>query len=177
MDAFVFWKVTVADLISIVTLGVTIWIAIKVQSSLTKSRYIREYFIKDAVRYKEDYLTFINILYTDGASAKEIKDWLKFMSLTVTSFEHFITGCYDIPKGKLLNLHAEFQQFITAEDDFNNQYKNDKVIFSAEVKTKLLKHQKDISNAFMQMVIEINSAKEYNKKKIRSFMESFRGNQ
>ena len=96
------------------------------------------------------------------------------MSLTVTSFEHFITGCYDIPKGKLLNLHAEFQQFITAEDDFNNQYKNDKVIFSPEVKTKLLKHQKDISNAFMQMVIEINSAKEYNKKRIRLFMESFR---
>lgn len=177
MDAFVFWKVTVSDLISIVTLAVTIWIAIKVQSSLTKSRYIREYFIKDAVRYKEDYISFINILYTEGTSAKEIKDWLKFMSLSVKSLEHFISGCYNIPKGKLTNLHAEFQQFITAEDDFNSQYQNERVIFSSDVKAKLLKHQSEISNAFTQMVIEVNSAKEYNKKKMRSFIGAFREKQ
>lgn len=176
MDAFVFWKVTVGDLISIITLGVTIWIAIKVQASLTKSRYIREYFIKNIVQYKDDYICFIKKLYNGEVSAKEIKDWLKFMSLNIKSLERFVSGCYDIPKGIFKNSHAEFQQFLTAEEDFNNQYQKDVVTFSSEVKSKLLKYQSEMSEAFNQMVIEINSAKEFNKYKIHSFMQSIRDN-
>lgn len=80
---FVFWKVTFGDIVSILTLLVTVWIAKTVQESLTKSRYIREHFIKDTIRLKEDYISFINDIYKGKLAAKEIKDWLKFMSLNV----------------------------------------------------------------------------------------------
>lgn len=162
---FVFWKVTFGDIVSILTLLVTVWIAKTVQESLTKSRYIREHFIKDTIRLKEDYISFINDIYKGKLAAKEIKDWLKFMSLSVKSLEGFVSAYYDIPKGKLIELHSEFQQFITAEDDFNNQFKEEVVSFSTETKSQFLKRQSHISDAFTRIIIEINSAKELRKKK------------
>lgn len=172
MESFIFWKVTFGDLISILTLIVTVWIAYTVQTNLTKSRFIREHFIENTARIHDNYISFFNKLYNGTLTAKEIKDWLKSMSLRVKSLEAFIAGYYKISGGRLSELHAGFQQFITAEDEFNNQYNSDAVVFSSDVKAKLLKYQGDLSDGFTHRIIEINSAKERQRRKIRSFLDS-----
>lgn len=42
MDSFIFWKITVSDILQFVGLIVTVWIAIVVQRNLTKNRYLKD---------------------------------------------------------------------------------------------------------------------------------------
>lgn len=166
MDQFIFWKVTVSDIISLSGLIVTIWIAKTVKINLTKSRFIREHFIHETSQLRDEYRRLFSQLYSGKLSAKVIKDRLKVLTLRIKSLEMFVHIYYKIQGDKLGDAHAKFQQFITAEDDFNNQYSKKTVNFSSEVKTKIFKYQKDISDAITHRIIDINSSKSNSKHKI-----------
>ena len=83
-----------SDIISIVDIAITtfvgIWLAIGVQRSLTKNRYLREYFINELNNIREEYRSFFVDIYSGALSAKTIKDRLKIMSLRIGSFDKYI---------------------------------------------------------------------------------------
>lgn len=61
MDEFVFWKVTIGDIIAFLSLLITIYIAWVVQQTLTRNRYLREYFITELKILRDDYSLFLKI--------------------------------------------------------------------------------------------------------------------
>ena len=160
---FIFWKVTFGDCIALISLAVTIWIAIIVQGNLTQSRYIREHFIKEITQIRDDYRGLFAQLYTNQLSAKDIKNRLKILSIRLQSIEAFIEAYYQIDSEKIYNIHSEFQKFLTSEDEFNCQFSNEYIIFSNQTQTKIQKHQGNITHAITKRIIDINSSKEKNR--------------
>ena len=150
----------VIDIIGIITTSVIgIWIGTGVQKSLTKKRYLRDYFIGELSAIREEYRSLFSDIIFEKLDSKTIKDRLKIMSARINSFDKYISTTFKIDDNELKNEHANFQQFITGEDEFNQQYNNDKVRFSSPIKTEILKRQNIFSDVITQCVIDINNAK------------------
>ena len=82
------------DWISIVNIIITsvigVWIAVAVQNNLTKSRYLKEYFINEIKEIRDLYKSFVNHLYVGDKSAKDVKEWFKIMSERVQNLDKFL---------------------------------------------------------------------------------------
>lgn len=143
----------------IVTLGLGTWIAYLIQNNVTKSRYVREYFIEELCEIKSDYAILFRELYNSEISAKTVSSRLKILSCRIQNLDVFIHQSYKLENSLLKDAHANFQQYITGTDEFNNQYSEDAITFSANTKTLLSREQSALVKAITQRVLDINSAK------------------
>lgn len=158
MDSFIFWKITVSDILQFVGLIVTVWIAIVVQRNLTKNRYLKDYFINEIKDLRNEYRILFADIQSSKLNSKTIKVRVKIISLRIKTIEDYSTRYFFIESSNLKLLHSEFQQFITGTDDFNNQYKESTINFSDMTITKILEYQKDIVDELTLCVININNA-------------------
>jgi len=149
----------------IVTSVIGIWIAVAVQNNLTKSRYLKEYFINEVKDIRDLYKSFINQLYRNKISATDIKDWFKIMSERTRTLDKFLHEKYKIDNSLIVQKHAEIQQTITNMDEFNEDYKKKTISFTNSSKNDILKLHSELSCVLTQRVIDINSAK--NRWKVR----------
>jgi hypothetical protein len=143
----------------IVTSAIGIWIAIAVQNNLTKSRYLKEYFINDVTDIRDLYKAFVNHLYKGDKSAKDIKDWFKIMSKRTQNLDKFLREKYKIDNSLIVSKHTEIQQKITSMDEFNENYNNPTIKFTNPSKNEILKLHSELSCVLTQRVIDINDAK------------------
>ena len=144
----------------IVTSAIGIWVAITVQNNLTKSRYLKEYFINEVKDIRDLYKSFINRLYKSEISAIDIKDWFKVMSERTQNLDKFLGEEYC-----KFDKHAEIQQTITSMDEFNENYKEPTISFANSSKKEILKLHSELSCVLTQRIIDINSAKKRKRKK------------
>ncbi len=158
--------ISIADII--ITSAIGVWIACLVQNNITKNRYLKEYYINELKDIGECYKVFIKKLYEGGFAAKDIKDWLKIMSVRITAFNDFVHKSYQIKDSLLLDKHSDMQQFITGSDEFNENYKEKNVVFLGGTKNEILKKHSELNTVVMQRVIDINSAKKKRKKNAAS---------
>lgn len=158
MDSFIFWKITVSDILQFVGLIVTVWIAIVVQRNLTKNRYLKDYFINEIKDLRNEYRILFADIQSSKLNSETIKVRVKIISLRIKTIEDYSTRYFFIESSNLKLLHSEFQQFITGTDDFNNQYKENTIKFSNMTITKILEYQKDIVDELTLCVININNA-------------------
>jgi len=158
MDQFVFWKVTVADILQLLSLCTTIWIAIIVQRNLTKKRFLKEYFIGEIKNIREDYKLLHNDLITNSLSSREIINRFKSLSGRIKTIDETVKQYYDCSSSVLKDAHSDFQQYITGLEEFNSQFKNEHVIFSQEARSKIFEHQGLIIAAIIHKVIEVNDS-------------------
>jgi hypothetical protein len=143
----------------IVTSVIGIWIAVAVQNNLTKSRYLKEYFINDVKDIRDLYKTFVNHLYKGDKSAKDIKDWFKIMSERTQNLDKFLHEKYKIDNSLIVSKHAEIQQRITSLDEFNENYNKPTIAFTNPSKNEILKLHSELSCVLTQRVIDINGAR------------------
>ncbi|MDR0606245.1 MAG: hypothetical protein LBG80_18355 [Bacteroidales bacterium] len=149
--------IAIADIF--VTSVIGIWIAISVQNNLTKSRYLKEYFINEVKDIRDLYKSFINHLYNGDKCAKDIKDWFKIMSERTQNLNKFLQSKYKINDSLIVQKHAEIQQKVTSMDEFNENYKASSVHFTNLSKNEILKLHSELSCVLIQRVIDINKAK------------------
>lgn len=158
MDPYIYWKITVSDVIQIVGLLITIWIAIIVQRNLTKNRYLKDYFINELRNVREEYKLFFSELYSSKLNSKDIKNRLKILSMRLRSIDAYIDKNFTTKSSRLVDVHSEFQQYITGEDEFNSQFKAKSIVFSESVKTQILSFQGNIVDSLTQRVVDVNNA-------------------
>ncbi|WCF99841.1 hypothetical protein [Porphyromonas gingivalis] len=150
----------------IVTSAIGIWVAITVQNNLTKSRYLKEYFINEVKDIRDLYKSFINRLYKSEISAIDIKDWFKVMSERTQNLDKFLGEEYcKFDSFLIVSKHAEIQQTITSMDEFNENYKEPTISFANSSKKEILKLHSELSCVLTQRIIDINSAKKRKRKK------------
>ncbi len=156
-------SINTSDVINIIGIVITsvigIWIGTGVQKSLTKKRYLRDYFIGELSAIREEYRLLFSDIIFEKIDSKTIKDRLKIMSARISSFDKYLNTTFNIEDNQLKNEHSNFQQFITGEDEFNQQYNNEIVRFSSSIKTEILKRQSIFSDVITQCTIDINNAK------------------
>lgn len=159
----------ISDWIAIADIAITsiigIWIVIAVQNNLTKSRYLKEYFISEVKDIKDLYKQFINQLYKNKMSAVDIRDWFKIMSERTRNLDAFLHNKYNINNSLIVSKHAEIQQKITSMDEFNEHYKKPTVSFSNTSKNDILRLHSELSCVLTQRIIDINGAKKRWKEK------------
>lgn len=143
----------------IITSIIGIWIAVAVQNNLTKSRYLKEYFISEVKDIRDLYKQFINQLYKNKISAVDIRDWFKIMSERTRNLDVFLHEKYNINNSLIVSKHAEIQQKITSMEEFNEHYRNPTVNFSNSSKNDILKLHSELSCVMTQRIIDINSAR------------------
>jgi hypothetical protein len=159
----IIWGLQISDWIAILEIIVTsvigVWIAIAVQNNLTKSRYLKEYFINEVKDVRDLYKVFVNQLYKSQISSPDIKDWLKIMSERTRTLDKFLHEKYQIDNSLIVQKHAEIQQTITNMDEFNEDYKKKTISFTNSSKNDILKLHSELTCTLTQRVIDINGAK------------------
>lgn len=130
---------TISDWISVaeIIIGalVGVYIATSVQNNFSRSRTLKDYFIKELSELQNDYRNLVTQIWCGDLDARSITDTLKNFSSRISNLERFITLKFKI-KGEqpISNAHSKFQQELTGQEDFNKQYKNKKSSLIWDVK-------------------------------------------
>lgn len=158
MNEFVFWKVTIGDIIAFLSLLITIYIAWVVQQTLTRNRYLREYFITELKILRDDYSLFFKDLYQGQFSARSIIDRLKVFSIRVTQLDKHLQSCFKLKPNHFSTQMFEIQSYITSCDEFNSNYRANNIHLKGRTWSEIYKKRSDIINEMTNLIIEINKA-------------------
>jgi hypothetical protein len=150
---------TIAVINILVTSTVGIWIARSVQNNLSKTRYLKDYYIQEVKEIRELYKCFFDEMYNGKLSAIYIKDWFKIMSFRINNLNEFLQKTYKFSNSIIKDKHFEIQNSITRSEIYNEKYKDTKLVFDDASKSEMLKQNAELTKVFMQRVLDINNAK------------------
>lgn len=163
---------SVSDYIAIVNIlvtgGIGLWIALFIQNNITKERFEKEHFINEVKEVKDLYKIFINKLYKGSMNAKDIKEWFKVMTGKIKSLEACIEERFEVDGASVATKHAEIQQKVTILEEYNENYKLDRVVFKESSKNDILVLHTALSNVITEKIIGINSAKKKKRKSCKN---------
>lgn len=147
------------DIIAIiVNVILTIWIVIVLQNRSNNKRILKDHYINEIKELKNDYKSFLTNLYNCKVSPKNIIPWFKLMNIKVTDIMEEINWIYKIDKDKLNPYQNELRDLLTDNEDFNNQFNNEKLYLSTISKNSLIKFQQDRNKLFNQIILKINNS-------------------
>lgn len=146
--------IAIADIVVSAVFG--IWIATAITKSQTKERFLKDYFINEISGIKEDCKIFFDDICYDKKSAKDIKIGLKLLSMRLSALETNILSSFKKVTCQLLQQFATIQMEITGCDDFNNQFQQSEVVFSAEEKSIIFENRHKLLTEFSKTVVTIN---------------------
>jgi hypothetical protein len=160
-------QITYSDLISIAELLITsilgVILVIIVQRRMTNNRALKEYFIDEYRQIIESYNTFLDHTYEGNSSSTRTKEWFKIMTIRIQIIEECVDKEFEV-KLNLLEVSNKLKVYITSTEEFNSGYQDQKLLFKASTKNKIIGKHTDIRKAITCTIIQLNVA---NKK--RSF--------
>lgn len=142
----------------LVSAGMGIWIATAITNGHTQERFLKEYFTDELNGIKEECKAFFDSICFDRISATDIKIGFKILSMRVSAFESNLVEAFKNTSTSLPSIIKAIQLDITDSDDFNEQYKKSKVVFSSSSKNSILEHRSKLLTEFSKAVIVINKA-------------------
>ena len=143
----------------IVNAGLAFWIVKTIQSRLTNKRVLKDHFINEIKEIRNEYRTCLNNLYSNSSHPKRVIPWFKLMNIKVTDVMSIVNTKYKVEKEKLNPYQRDLQELITNNEDFMNQYKNDKpLVFSEDSKSLFVKFQQQHNQLFNYIIIKINDS-------------------
>lgn len=136
------------------------WIVRTIQTNLTNKRVLKDHFINEIKDIRNEYKNCLNNLYSNKTHPKIVIPWFKLMNIRVTDTMKLINHKYQIELTKLNPYQITLQELITNNEDFMNQFRNDKPIeFSDISKIQLIKFQQENNQIFNEIIIAVNDAK------------------
>lgn len=144
----------------IVNAGLAYWIVQTIQNKLTNKRVLKDHFINEIKEIRNDYKTCLNNLYSNNAQPERIIPWFKLMNIRVNDLMFHIHQKHRIDKKKLDPYQNELRELITNNNDFINsfKFKKDKIVFSSESRSEIIKFQQTHNKLFNGIIIAINDA-------------------
>lgn len=152
----------VADYINIVSIIVniilTIWIITRIQNKSNNKRLLKDHYINEIKEIKNDYKILLSNLYNCKVSPKTVIPWFKLMNIKVNDIMDEINCNYSINKNFLNSYQNELRDLLTDNEDFNNQFNDEKLIFSVNSKNSIIKFQQEYNKLFNQIILKINNS-------------------
>lgn len=142
------------------TIGVGWWVGTKIQHNFAKSRTLRDYFMGELSSLQSFYREFVNKILADELDAVTVKNTLKDLSLRIDNLDKFMHLRYKISERIIKDAHTKFQQEVTGHDEFNEQFRNEKLVLTPATKAFLSPLYAEIANSITERVININEAEE-----------------
>lgn len=144
----------------IVTSGIGIYIATSIQRNFTKSRCLRDYFMHELSALQEDYRMFAYKMLSNELDAKTIKNRFKNFSERIVTIDKFMHQNFEIDGSLIKDAHSKFQQEATGQDEYNNQFKKERVVFENRTISILTSFHSDVAESITSRIISINEAKQ-----------------
>ena len=147
-------------------------IAVKVvkslQSRLTDSRVLKDYFINEIREIRKEYRTYITDLLKGNIDAQSVVPWFKIMGIRVNDMLDSADSIYHIKNDSFSKYHINLLTTVTESDSFIKCYKkNCKVLFDRQETILILNVQKDFIHVFNEAILLINNANYRGPKEIR----------
>ena len=147
------------DIIAIiVNVLLTIWIVFVFQDRSNNKRILKDLYINEIKELKNDYKIYLTNLYNCKVSPKNIIPWFKLMNIKVTDIMEEINCIYKIDKNILYPYQNELRDLLTDNEDFNNQFNDEKLNLSSNSKNSLIKFQQEKNKLFNQIILKINNS-------------------
>lgn len=142
----------------LVNAGLAYWIVRTIQNKLTNKRVLKDHFINEIKEIRNDYKTCLDNLYSNNTHPHRVIPWFKLMNIKVEDLMTIVSTKYKIDKSKLKPYQIELLDLITNNHDFMAQYNSDKVTFSENSRSQLIKFQQSNNQLFNEIIIAINDA-------------------
>ena len=152
------WADWIALLGIIVNAGLAYWVVRTIQNKLTNKRVLKDHFINEIKEIRNDYKTCLNNLYSNNTHPHRVIPWFKLMNIKIDDLMTLVNTKYKIDKHKLRPYQIDLPDIITNNHDFMAQYNSDKVTFSENSRSQLIKFQQTHNQLFNEIIIAINDA-------------------
>jgi hypothetical protein len=158
IDKSIFEVADYINIVSIITnIILTIWIITNIQDKSNNKRFLKDHYINEIKDLKNDYKMHLSNLYNCKVSPKTIIPWFKLMNIKVNDVMDEIHCNYGISEDFLNSYQNELRDLLTDNEDFNNQFNDEKLIFSASSKNSIIKFQQENNKLFNQIILKINN--------------------
>jgi hypothetical protein len=152
---------SVSDIISIIGLFINsilaIWVVKTLQNNLANKRYLKDHLIEEIKELRIEYRIFLNDLNTGKLKPKQITPWFKLMNIKVQDTMELLTNKYKIDNSILNPYQIELRNIVTEQKEFNENYKDNKLISLKESsRRELIKFQQENNSKFNSLILEIN---------------------
>jgi len=135
------------------------WIVNTIQNKMTNKRVLKDHFINEIKGIREEYKNYLNQLYVNQADPRKVIPWFKLINIKIDDLMTLINKKYKIDKKILDSYQNELRELITNNEDFNKQFKKDKLItFSEKSRNQFVMFQQTNNHLFNEIIIYINDA-------------------
>lgn len=152
---------TGSNIINILGIGVNsllaVWIVRTLQSNLTNKRYLKDHLIQEVKDLRSEYKRFLNELNSGNLKPRRILPWFKLMNIKVQDTMEIISQKYDVKEDLLKSYQVDLRELVTELEEFNLNFKDNKVITLKESSLReLIKFQQTNNSRFNSLIITIN---------------------
>ena len=151
----------------IVNAIIGIWIAITVNNRFRRTSTFRNYYIEEIKEIRKLYGLFLSNIFSSKYSSKYIKNWLNVMNKRIDELEKSILNTMNVDKLGIKEIHFEFYTLITGNDDFNNGWKNEKLVVTENLATKIIEKNTQLIHSINKAFMLVNVSKMKTTKKIK----------
>jgi hypothetical protein len=160
-----FWdNFKTSDWISIAGLVINGIIAVLVittiQRRLNNKRILKDHIIKEVIDLRTEYRSFLNQLYKNKISPKQVTPWFKLMNIKAKDLIDIISYNQKIKMDYLSPYQVDLRQIVTELEEFQSNYKTDEKIELGSIsKSEVIRFQQENNHLFNKLILEISSAK------------------
>ena len=163
----------ILDIIVTVLIGFVITHMVSVRDSRTRA--IKDYYIQELAEIKRDINSFYSDLFKGELEAKSIIGWYSAIRNRIQNYDTAVRKTFRIFEGKVATKLFNNYKYITNTSDFNSNYNNGKIEFSAATKSVIGKHQKQLYMLIERTLYDVNNVKacDYVERKWREFKSHY----
>lgn len=141
----------------IVNFFLAIWIVRILQNNLTNKRYLKDHLIQEIKDLRSEYKKFLNDLNAGNLKPRKILPWFKLMNIKVQDTMEVVSEKYNLDQDLLKSYQVELRELVTEFEEFNLNYKDNKVISLQESSLReLIQFQQNNHSKFNALILEIN---------------------
>lgn len=153
------WINAVDVFVSIVGLGVAIWVGYTLQVALTAERTIKEILIKEIEKLSDKY----NLLYSktleEGINPRLILSWFKSFNIEADTLLKKTNEMYGIDCSFLKPFQTDLRELITNDESYMNNFKSEIFKPSNALINDIQGFHKNNYHLFLDLICKINDNK------------------
>jgi hypothetical protein len=153
-------KLSITDIINIISIlmdsSLIIYISYKFQKSINNKRTLKDILILEIKEIRQQHDEFYKSLLKGTQNAKDIKQWLKLMTIKINSISPFLKE-YKIDNMCFNPYTVELREIITESDDFQRGYNYKMITFDNDFKKEIFNFHNKNNKVFLEVILKINN--------------------
>ena len=163
----------ILDIVVTVLIGFVITHVVSVRDSRTRA--IKDYYIKELASIKSEIDVFYSKLFKGELEAREIIGWHSGIRNRVENFDNAVRKAFKIYEANIGQELFRNHKIITNKDDFNANFNKGKIVFKPSSKISIGKNQKELYMLIERTLYDVNNVRprDYLSRKRREFKSHY----